>query len=80
MRILYFAKDAPFVNSGYGKCCREICTRLRGLGHEVAIFATVGNKASFLFEYKGIPIYPGLIIFLAKILLLITLIILKLTF
>ena len=59
MRILFFAKDAPFVNSGYGKCCREICTRLRGLGHDIAIFATVGNQSSFLFEYKGIPIYPG---------------------
>jgi len=59
MRILYFAKDAPFVNSGYGKCCREICKRLRGLGHEVAIFATVGNRSSFLFEYEGIPVYPG---------------------
>lgn len=59
MRILYFAKDAPFVQSGYGKCCREITKRLRGLGHEVAIFATIGNRSSFLFEWEGIPIYPG---------------------
>jgi len=59
MRILYFAKDAPFVQSGYGKCCREICTRLRGLGHEVAIFATIGNRSSFLFEWEGFKIYPG---------------------
>ena len=60
MRILYFAKDAPFVPSGYGKCCREITKRLRGLGHEVAVFATVGNQSSFLFTWEGIPIYPGM--------------------
>lgn len=59
MRILYFAKDAPFVNSGYGKCCREICTRLKTLGHEVAVFATIGNQSSFLFEWNGLKIYPG---------------------
>ena len=59
MRILYFAKDAPFLNSGYGKCCREICKRLRGLGHEVAVFATIGNQSSFLFEWEGLKIYPG---------------------
>ena len=58
MRVLYFAKDAPTVNSGYGKCGREILTRLKNY-HDVACFATVGNKASFLFEYQGIPIYPG---------------------
>ncbi len=59
MRILYFAKDAPFVNSGYGKCCREICTRLNKLGHEVAIFATVGNRSANLLKWKDLTIYPG---------------------
>lgn len=60
MRILFFAKDAPFVNSGYGKCCREICTRLSRLGHDVAVFATVGNRSASFFEWHGLKIYPGL--------------------
>ena len=59
MRILYFAKDAPYLQSGYGKCCREICTRLSRLGHEVAVFATVGNRSAFLFKWEGLTIYPG---------------------
>lgn len=59
MRILWFAKDAPFVNSGYGKCCREICTRLGRLGHDVAVFATVGNRSASFFEWQGLKIYPG---------------------
>lgn len=60
MRILFFAKDAPFVQSGYGKCCREICTRLRRFGHDVAVFATVGNRTSSFFEWQGLKIYPPL--------------------
>lgn len=59
MRILFFAKDAPYINSGYGKCCREISQRLNKLGHEVAIFATVGNRSSPFFEWQGLKIYPG---------------------
>jgi len=59
VRILFFAKDAPFVNSGYGKCCREICTRLSRLGHDVAVFATVGNRSAYFFEWQGLKIYPG---------------------
>ena len=59
MRILWFAKDAPFVNSGYGKCCNEICTRLNKLGHDIAVFATVGNRSSSFFEWNGLKIYPG---------------------
>lgn len=60
MRILYFAKDAPSCNSGYGKCVREISTRLKAKGHEFAIFASVGNQGtSLLNSYQGIPIYPA---------------------
>ena len=59
MRILYFAKDSPFINSGYGKCAREILTRLANF-HKVASFATVGNKATPITTYKNLfPIYPG---------------------
>ncbi len=59
MNILYFAKDAPQVNSGYGKCCREICTRLKRAGFNMTIAATVGNKASPIYEYEGIEVLPG---------------------
>ena len=59
MNILYFAKDAPQVNSGYGKCCREICTRLQRAGFNITITATVGNKASPIYKYEGIEVLPG---------------------
>jgi len=36
MRILYHSA-APWVNTGYGHCTREIATRLHNLGHDVAI-------------------------------------------
>uniref|UniRef100_A0A6M3IZG5 Putative glycosyltransferase n=1 Tax=viral metagenome TaxID=1070528 RepID=A0A6M3IZG5_9ZZZZ len=59
MKILYFAKDSPFISSGYGKCAREILTKLAQF-HEVASFATVGNKATPITTYKNLfPIYPG---------------------
>lgn len=59
MNILFFAKDAPQVNSGYGKCCRNICTRLQKAGFNMSIAATVGNKASPIYEYEGIKVLPG---------------------
>ncbi len=58
MRILYFAKDSPAVNSGYGKCVREILTRLQK-HHKVASFSTVGNKATHIHKVHGITTYPG---------------------
>ena len=59
MKILFFAKDSPYVNSGYGKCAKELLRRLSQF-HEVASFATVGNRSTSITTFENLfPIYPG---------------------
>lgn len=71
MRILYHSA-APWVNTGYGRCTREIATYLHNKGHEVAIQSlTAVSKDKIMWhgdnigkELKSpIPVYPTSSIF-----------------
>lgn len=57
MRILWWS-NAPWTHTGYGKQTREAVTRIKALGHDVAIaanFSPLGNAI----DWNGITIYPA---------------------
>ena len=58
MRILWWS-NAPWIATGYGKQTREIATRLRALGNDVAIAVTGGLMKNAI-DWNGITVYPAL--------------------
>lgn len=56
MRILIMS-NAPWAATGYGKQVKLFASRIKSLGHEVAIFAYFGLEGA-LIHMDGIPIYP----------------------
>ena len=57
MRLLFWS-NSPHVNTGYGIQTREITTRLRAMGHEIAVAANYGVMGAAL-NWNGITIYPA---------------------
>lgn len=56
MRILW-SSNAPWAATGYGNQTKLFATRLRRLGHEIAIHAWYGLEGGAL-HWDGIPVYP----------------------
>lgn len=53
MRILYHSA-APTVNTGYGRCTREIVSRLHGDGHEIGVQCMSSvRKGEYYWEGRG---------------------------
>lgn len=57
MRIIILS-NGPWMGSGYGQQCGLLATRLRDLGHDIAICSYAGLHQTTA-EFDGIPVYPG---------------------
>lgn len=51
-----WTSNAPFAATGYGTQTAQVTTRLKNMGHDVAIFNNYGLEGSNT-EWNGIPIY-----------------------
>lgn len=57
MRILWWS-NCPWTATGYGKQTREAVTRVKSLGHDVAIASNFGLLGNAI-DWNGITIYPA---------------------